>query len=362
MSDIPRLDSIIKTANIPDDPSEIFTELTQEDIYRALIEYYNKFTDLSLLKYDFVDKFSGERFHQLDTTLYKSVDEEINDYEDTGVHYTNYSEDALNTIGLDTGNLWNGDSCIVNYNNDNKTIQFGYTDYYTSTIFSRSLFIETAYALKQSQEDIKNISEESFPLRNKMLSSKNKIHNTPAFCTGASSGGVIIGKYNDDWVLLLGKRSHKPRINKGLISVIPNGGVEYSDYNGSDTFIDTVHRELTEEIPSINQKENISTDQIKVEHAINGWNVRNGGLSAGYSIYFDSELIHEVLEKRTSNFEFSDLIKIPIQSKDAIKNNLEFGNMSPSVVPMIAQTLIAFDERTDTPNLPYDIIEVSDRS
>jgi hypothetical protein len=351
MEHIPKIDSIIEEANLPDNPHDPLTYQTQERIYKALIRYYNQFTDISPLKYTFTDNSSGEEIHQIQTTLYKPESQDLNNYNDTGIHYTNYSEKALTSIGINTENIWNGDSCIVTC--DGETLNFGYTDYYTSTILSRSLFIETANALEQAQNDLDKISKKSFPLRNKMLNNIHNIRNTPAFCTGAASGGVIIGKHNDEWVLLLGRRSDKPRVNKGLLSVIPNGGVEYSDYNGSETFLDTTRRELVEELPVMNDE--IPDQQIDIEHSITGWNLRHGGLAAGHSIYLDTELLDKVLEQRMSNFEFSELVRVPILEPESIKDHLEFGDISPSVVPMIAQTLINFDKKEHTPELPYHI-------
>lgn len=356
MDVVPKINQILETANVPSDPQKPFENLTQSDVYRSINNYYKMYTEINPLSYRFIDRETGDLVHRTDSTLYDPGDIELSYFEDMCMNYSNYNQEGIEVAGLDSDDIWNGESSILVYDQDG-SVRVGQTDYYTSTIFSRLLYVEAANALDRADGRIEDISLSDYPLRNRMLSTKRQFSNTPSFSTGASSGGVIIGKHDGDWKMLLARRSSQPRVNQGFVSMIPNGGIEYEDYKESDDmFIRALKREFSEELfPSSDKGMEFFEQNVDAERTSIGWNMRSGNLSAGYSLFMEEDAYKEIRNIDYTNFEFSELIEIDIKDIEHITEYISIDEMSPSVIPTIVRTLKLFEERDDLPSLPYKI-------
>lgn len=356
MDVVPKVDQIIETANVPANPSEPFQELTQTDVYRSINKYYKKYTDIDPLEYRFKDKDTGEVIHTSKSCLYDPGDINLSEFEDMGTNYSNYNQNGLEVAGLDGDDIWNGDSSILVYDQDGK-IRVGKTDYYTSTIFSRLLYVEAANALSRSDGQISDVSMSDYPLRNKMLSTKQQFSNTPSFSTGASSGGVVVGKHEGKWKMLLARRSDDPRVNQGFVSMIPNGGVEYEDYNSDyNMFKSTLKREFSEELfASSDSGKMFFENNVDARRVSLGWNMRSGNLSAGYALFMDSESYSEIRDSDYLNFEFSEKLEVEIDDIDQISSLVTIDETSPSVIPTIVRTIKQFRKDSELPNLSYNV-------
>lgn len=356
MNVVPKIDKIIETANVPSDPGKPFQSLTQTDVYRSINNYYKMYTDVDSLSYKFVDKDTEETLHRVQSCLYDPGDINPSEFEDMGTNYSNYNQDGIEVAGLDSDEIWNGDSSILVYDQDGK-VRVGKTDYYTSTIFSRLLYVEAANALDRADGNLSDVSMSDYPLRNEMLSTKKQFSNTPSFSTGASSGGVIVGREDGKWEMLLARRSKKPRVNQGFVSMVPNGGVEYEDYHSDiSMFRNTLKREFSEELFASSEiGEVFFEDKVESEQVSLGWNMRSGNLSAGYALFLESDAYSAVKDSEYLNFEFSEKIEVEIDDIDDVSEILSMEEMSPSVIPTVVRTLQLFNEKEDLPSLSYHI-------
>lgn len=351
MDYIPRAKTLADKANIPEDPDEPFTQLSKKQIYRAIIEYYRRYTNIDPICYQI--ERDGSKY-EIPTTAHEPEDFSYDAFEDLGVSYSNYGYDVMKQVGMDTSEIWNGESIICEFREG--TFNIGKTDYYTSTIFSRLLYIESANALLEAGGQTESIEEDGMSLRGDMLSKEEDLFCTPSFSTGMSSGGLLVAKHEDEWKMLFAKRSMKPMINKGMVSAAPNGGVEYADFEDGDPINTCLRREFSEELftdEEIGKK--IFDEKVQSYNTGTIWNLRSGNVSASSVMYTDHDGFDRIVDKDQTNFEFSELIEVPIMDAERITELMRPGNFSPSVVPLVIKGLKHFDYKEDTPDLPYDI-------
>lgn len=355
MDYIPKVSTLTDTANIPKDPKEPFMELSKEEIYTSIIQYYKRYSDINPSSYMIV---GDESSHKMPSTTYKPEDFSYDGFEDLGVSYSNYSYEAMEKAGMDTSDIWNGDSVICVF--EDGKFKIGQTDYYTSTIFSRLLYIESANALMEADGEIDRMEKDDFPLRSDMLSVEEELFDTPSFSTGISSGGLLIAEHDNEWKMLFARRSMKPRVNQGMVSVAPNGGVEYTDFKNGDPIKGCLRREFAEELFSSTENgKQFFDEKIEAHQTSIAWNLRSGNVSAGHVMYTDHEAFDRIVNEDQSNFEFSNLIEVPIMDSEEISELMKIGNFSPSVVPLVAESLKHFDQNEDKPSLPYEIRKIS---
>lgn len=351
MDYIPRAKTLSNKANIPEDPEEPFSKLSKKQIYRAIMEYYRRYTNINPICYQIEHNSSK---YEIPTTAHEPEDFSYDTFEDLGVSYSNYSYDVMKQIGMDTSEIWNGGSIICEFKEG--TFNIGQTDYYTSRIFSRLLYIESANALLEAGGQFDSIEEGSMSLRSDMLSTEEDLFRTPSFSTDMSSGGLLVAEHEDEWKILFAKRSTKPRVNQGMVSVAPNGGVEYVDFEDGNPINNCLRREFSEEL-FVEEEIGKETFDEKVQSYNTSiiWNLRSGNVSAGSVMYTDHDGFDRIVDKDQTNFEFSELIEVPIMDAEKIAELMRPGNFSPSVVPLVIKGLKHFDDKEDTPDLPYEI-------
>lgn len=353
---VPHIDKIINIANIPDNNRKI-TEIDNYDIFRSINAYYSNFTNIDSLKYRLVDKSSSRLLHETDTGLYDPRVSKISGFDTMDTEFSNYSKQGLRRTGLDSDDIWNGN--IITTRFENNKIKVIESDFYTSSILSEILSIESFYAFSEADRNPKKISLSDYPLRNSILSTKKHFLKNPYMFTSSSSGGVIIMKDDQDWKILLGRRSDDARVNKNLISVVPNGSIEYKDYknNPDNIFISALKREFTEEIFSSRPEYGAEFFDKNVYPKMTsiGWKIETGNLSAGYAIFIDPEKYNKMKDNINSNFEFVNIREINVTDIDEISKYINSKEMSPSVIPIVLRSLNLFNNCRHLPELPYDI-------
>lgn len=349
---VPEVSHILDVANIAEEPRKPMSRFNPEDINQAIISYYLRETNIPLSTYKFI--CDGES-QKVNTSLYEDNNINIQNTEEIGGSFSDYTTKSLEATGLKTDDVWNGDRIAIK-STPNK-LKFCKTDYYTSRTFSRLLFLESANALVENDGNQTQITDKDLPLRNKIISKKEDFFYETCNSPDASSGGVIVGKRDGLWRMLLSRRSDNVNINSGLVSVVPNGGVEYEDLN-QDGFISGVRREFSEEI--LPSKELSFDERVKHELSNVGWNVRDGGLSVLYTLYVDDDLYENIYSNQSTNFEFSEMVELDIFDYDSVTNTINIDNMSSSTIPVVCDTLRKFNSEDSLPNLPYDIEKISD--
>lgn len=346
------VDNILEKANVADESGRPLDLYSASDINKAIISYYRRNTDIPLSKY----KISrGEEENIVETSLYEDEDVNIDNLIKVDRFFSDYSDEALKVTGLDSDDTWNGDAIAIKNTEDG--IQYFETDYYTSRIFSRLLFLEVANALMSKDGNPDSIIGGDVPLRKNLLNKREDFKRQTYHTPGASSGGVVIGEVDDSLKILLAKRSEDLNINAGLVSIIPNGGVEYDDLQESG-FEETLRREFYEEL--------LPEEDFKFEEDVNhqmssvGWNTRDGGLSVMYTLFVDSDVYKDISQRKNTNFEFFKFVEIDIHNYEKIVDTVNTDNMSPSTISVVCESIKEIDENPNYPDLPYSIEDISD--
>lgn len=356
MESIPTVENVVRKANIPSDPESPFQDLSSYQVYKCINEYYkNSDTDVRPLRFRIKDKSTGSQIKETESSLYSSSLIDLDEFEDMKITYSQYNKKGVELAGLDSKDIWNGESCIIRFNDG--CLEFGETDYYTSCIFSRLLYVEAARVLDEYDGDISNIDTSELSLRNTFLHDKEDFYKTPTLSTGGSAGGVIFGKKDGEWNIMLARRSDKPRVNQGKVSIVPNGGIEYSDFEYEDTFLNTVRREFSEEVfSSPSEGKEFFDRKVSEEICSTGWILRTGSLAVGYCLYVED--FETISNPDGLNFEFSETIEIPVNDTEDVLSNIGIKTMSPSTIAIVCRALNKFDENKQLPDLPYSIEEV----
>jgi hypothetical protein len=207
----------------------------------------------------------------------------------------------------------------------------------------------------ENMGDINDHNKEDFPIRNKLLPTISDFKQ-PIRPRGSTSGGVIIANTTDGWKLILGQRSEKSNINRGKVSIFPNGKIHYDDFI-KNSFLTTIKREFTEELFNKNSKGNIFFDEyITTEHVSSGWNLRDGDLSIGYALIINSSVGYDIFKNTLeNNKEINHMLEVPIDDFDKIKETVTFENMSGAPISTVCEGLKFIDESKLYSDLPYDI-------
>lgn len=344
MNNIKRTRELFDVANIPDEIPDKSFGYNRNNVYRCIRYYYENFTDIDIMNYN----VGGVTVK----TNAVNMDMEISGFKDTRSGYSCYDINTLETLGYDTDELWNGDGIIM-YIDDNNVVNIMKSDYYSGRCLSGLLYTESAKALDDVNCDLSNLKKIHFPLRNKILSSKNDFLRAN-YPSGGASGGIIFGKSDGEWYMLLGVRSEDVSVNQGYHSMVPNGGIEYEEFRGDNMkFLNTTKREFYEEICD---EDGFFERFVDSERVFTGWNAKSGTLAAGHALFINNEEKFDSLyENKSPNFEFSDVVKIDVQNKDKITEIVRFDNTSPSVIPTIINGLKLFNNKKSLPTLKYDI-------
>lgn len=346
MTSLPTTEELFETANVSDDILEGIDEFSDGEVYSAIRYYYRNYTDIDTVRFEVDGEIIESNLYDANLNIEKYTDKESN--------YSNYSIPAIKRLGYDTDVIWNGPSSTIEYHNGE--IKFGKTDYYTTKIPAKLFYLEALEALTDVNGNVNKIESSHFPLRDKYLSTKSKFEKDMTKTTGGASGGILFGKENGEWYMILGKRSSQTDVNSGMNSMAPNGGVEYVDLQNNG-FKTTLKREFNEELEP--PSDDFMDEHIDIHEVAKGWDIRSGKLAVGYALFVESEdRFKQLIDLDTSNFEFERFIKISINNVERILENVNSQKTSPSVIPTIYNGLKLFDEYDELPSLEYEINQV----
>lgn len=344
----PRLSRLADIAHLPSNREGFPNDYHEGDIARKVWKYYD-ISDTNMSPVDYNIK-NSDNSHRVRTTLGLPSDTFI----DTGEvvkdarFFSEYDFDVIDRVGIDTDDLWNGEVSDVTYKNG--IVRVAKTDYYSTAPFTRLLSMEIA-----DSQDITEEGSTETPLRDRYMRTEEQFKN-PVRPVSASSGGIIIANKGDgEWVLMLGVRSDMTATNKGMISIFPNGKVEYDEVG--ENLYPTLVREFKEEIFSDNSKGDIYFDKhIESTDITSGWNLRTGSLTVSHVLMIGSRTAYEVFtEVSEHNEEVEEIIEIPVRDKDKIIDNINLDNTSGAAVAPIYESLMLMDESNKYPSLPYKI-------
>lgn len=325
-----RIREVLDKAYIPESADEVIEQVSQSEVYESIYNYYDdddKF--IQPISYE-ISSPEGDR--KVKTTLGCIPNEslDINSVEYSNIFFSTYSEEAMRELGIDTDDVWNGEIAPLMYTY-NGTLQFADTDYYTKSMFSRIPYLESCNAVYNNND--------MTPGRDMLISDVSDFNDRPGYCTGGTLGGVLIGKNEDDnYEIILGERSQDPIINKGRISVIPNGLIKPKQLKSSGIRT-SAKKQFTEELFGYKKSgESFFEDNIKTINLINGWNLRDASISIYYGfIIEDKEEYTNFTSKMEENMEFENLIRIEIEDYKSVMNYVKFDKMSPSTIPAVLE-------------------------
>lgn len=353
MDKILGIHSAKEVADIPKDYEDVMDDVERENIYKMLYRYYAQ--DEHSVSPDVYGIENGNNRTITHTTVGRPNEDEI-DYStiaSNGLYHSHYSKEALKDIGINLDDSWNGNAIGVRHQDDKLNIVE--TDYYTTSAYSRLLFLEAANALDRAE----SVSDafDMMPLRQKFLSSLEDFYRPSWISREGTVGGLVIAYNGDSWEIILGERSEEPRVNPGLISVAPNGGMGYESikYGGVEK---SLKSHFDEEFFKGRYQPNFFEDYVESYKILNGWNLRDGSFIVGTLLVISSEEGYEKLvDRNTHNFEFDSILTINVQDADRISKIADISKMSPSTIPYVYKGLATFEELEDTPSLEYDILE-----
>lgn len=349
--EIPTLNKLMHIANNTYNYSTPFDEYNENKLYRLIHDYYSTYSDIHTLEYEISD---DKRTHAVKTLLGTDSNNEIN-IDNICVKdsiFVEYDEDMIDLIGFEVLDETTNNLTDIVYEND--TIYVGKTDFKSYMAVSDLLVYELVDAYKNI-DNIHDHSIDDFPVRNKILPDLSSFKQ-PVRPRGSTSGGVIIANTTDGWKLILGQRSQKSNINRGKVSIFPNGKIHYDDFI-KNAFLTTLRREFTEELFNENSKGNIFFDEyITTEPVSMGWNLRDGDLSVGYALIINSSMGYDIFKNTLEkNKEINNIIEVPIMDFDKISETITFDNMSGAPIATVCESLRFIDNSKLYPDLPYDI-------
>jgi len=335
-----------------DDSEDPFDAYNEHKLYKLIWDYYQEYSDIHTLQYKIK---TDEESHTVNTLLGVEENKSI-EITNTNVHdskFTQFDEDTMESIGFEVLDDVVQDLTDIVYKN--YTVNVGRIDFKSLMAVSDLFLYELANAYNSNE-----ITKDKFPIRNKLLQNTSDFKQ-PVRPRGSTSGGVIVANTNDGWKLILGQRSEKANINRGKISIFPNGKTQYSDFI-QDGFLTTLKREFTEELFDENSKGDIFFDDyITVEPVSAGWNLRDGDLSVGYLLVINSTVGYDIFKNTLEkNKELDEIVEVPIDDFEVIKQTIDFDNMSGAPISTVCEGLKFIDESKLYPDLPYDIDSSAD--
>lgn len=353
MDEILGIQSAIEIAYIPKRYEDVMDNIEIESVYEMLYRYYKQnVNSVSPDVYGIQNDGDKTTTH---TTIGRPDEDEIGYSKITseGLYHSHYSKKALKDIGIDLNDSWNGNAIGVRHQDNELNIVE--TDYYTTSAYSRLLFLEAANALDRS-----NSTSDAFdmmPLRQKFLSSLEDFYRPSWISREGTVGGIVISYNGDSWEIIIGERSEKPRVNPRMISIVPNGGIGYESISKGGVE-HSLKSHFDEEFFKGKYQPKFFEDYVKSYRILNGWNLRDASFIIGFLLVIpDKEGYKRLTNRNTQNFEFKSLINIDVQNADRITEIASISKMSPSTIPYVYRGLNAFEQLEYTPKLEYDILE-----
>jgi len=351
---VPTVGYIKNLSSLPEDLSNLSLGTNTTKMQRAIVEYYRRNPNFAVVSFDLLDE-TGDILYSSDSLFGRPFDERpvVNSVDLTSYSFSDYSLDVLSSLGFDTSSGWNGDTAFLIYNDGDVLI--GESDYYSYTTVSKLLQYEALYAATIAS-DASEVKVKDFPIRNELLRSKSDF-NYPKRPVTSSSGGVLIFNTPKGWRLLVGRRSQNVSINKGMVSIFPNGSVEYDDLWGGG-FDTSARRELGEELfdDNIQEGNEFINNYCTTKRVSCGWNVRDGGMLFGHLFISPHvEGYKTFMEKQKLNDEVTGIVEIDIFNPKEVNRFVNLDSMSGGAVSTVYYALEEFDQNESYPDLPYTI-------
>lgn len=350
----PTIGALIDEAKFPLGIESISIGDSVSEMQETIIEYYRRNPKFAISSYDFaVDDVIVE---STDSLLGRPFDDdpEIESVTLTTYSFSDYSDEIVGKLGVDLEESWNGDLSFVVYNDGHAIV--GKTDYYSFESISRLLQYEALYAASIS-DGPNNVRTKDFPIRNRLLRDAEDF-TYPSRPLTASSGGAVIANTENGWRLILGRRTNKVDINPGMVSIFPNGGVEYADLWGGG-FTASARREFREEFydDRTEAANEFLRDYVSTEQVTCGWNLRDGGMIFGQLFVIPStEGYDKFCESRNLNqYELDGLVELDLFDVSEVTRYLDPSLMSGAEIGVVCEALDAFDRNPAYPDLPYTI-------
>lgn len=333
------IEQIIEMSNTPDSPDSVIQSVDQSDVYRHIFNYYD---DEDKLVQPITYNMSNPESNKIVRTTLGSVPDEelrIKSVQSADAFFSTHSEDVMRDLGIELDEIWNGQIASLMYTYNGK-LQFAETDYYTKSMFSRIPYMES-YNVVQSQGTEIETNKNNTPARDMLIPDVPKFNDRPGYCSGGTIGGVIVGINNDgNYEIMLGKRSQEPLINKGRISITPNGLIE-PQHLKSENIRTSVKKRFGKELFGYRESgERFFEENVQSIELINGWNLRDASLSIYYAFIIDSaEKYGEFVAEKEDNMEFRNLVRIELKDYEKINEIVDFERMSPSTIPAVMETM-----------------------
>lgn len=326
--------------------------LTKNDVtdaYRQIYEYHSNKDDTIRPQKCIIKDPNGE-ISEIPTIAgtYFAQPSNIDNYNSIDQEVSNYDIDLMNErLAIDTDSIWNGSTAGIKYDKGG-TVNYFKTDFFTRISFSRILLLEAVKNAKNNRI--------SMSFRDYYTDESEYYWDTENICTGASSGAIIIGEnYASDTVILVGKRSDNPYINKNRYSIVPNSNVKY-EHLVEKGFEETVEEGIVDELIYYARGIDKLAESVEVREPYIGWNLRDCSLLAVYYLLVkDSSLYESVKDSMRENEEFNKIVEVPIKDYQSISSLFSMRRASPENIPAIARAVRIAMRDDDMDDIEYEI-------
>lgn len=354
---MPTLRKLYKMSHIEDEIEDTYNEFDETEIVKYIRDYYRNNGDLYPSKYQILKNGSVEFETYSLTGRHDGSSPRVESVSKAPIQCTEFDERILKKIGLNMGEVWNGEMSSFRY--DDGDVIIGKTDYFTVTPFSRLLSSEIALEMDNGKTDIQKMET---PIRDKYMSKISDFH-FPCRPRNASTSGIILANNGDEYVFLIGKRSENVERNRGLYSLFPSGAVVDDGYdNFYNIFKKNIKKEFVEELfGNTKEGENFYKKNVKTFRISRGWDLRDGSLFIGNIIILDSVMAYDVfMSMYQRNNESSQIIEVPIKNISDLKTYISMNKMSANTISTVFEALSYIKSTDKYQNLPYDINRIDE--
>lgn len=345
---IPTVEYLRSISDLPEDLSDLQLDTSVPSMQQSVVNYYENYSPFPFISFKLLDE-SDTTIDSVNSLLGQMSTKplQINSITLTSETFSNYSKEQLKYLQFDVSDFWNSELAFIIFNGGDVIV--GKTDYYTHSSISKLLQYESLYASSVDEPST------NYPIRDKLLHSYSDF-SRPLRPTPGGSGAVIILKTPHGWRMILGRRSKEVSINQEMISIFPNGGIEYDDLQANG-FSEGAKREFGEELfTNVDKGKQFINDYCSVKQVTSGWNIRDGGLLFGYLFISDNEQAYNTfINQLNQNSELDELIEVDIFDITEVLEMVNMNEMSGGAIATVYSALHQFNQESSYPNLPYQI-------
>jgi hypothetical protein len=335
-------EEVINSAQIPDS-YEDFEPVSLEKFYDRIYNFYDS-KDNTITPYKYKVK-SNKMEKKIKTTLGGVPNEDvvIKTIKDTNKKFSNYSKEHLSRVGIDEESTWNGQNASILYTY-NGTMQFAETDFYTCSIFSRLLHLES---LNSKISDISDMEA-----RQRYAEDVDQFSDRPWFCTGGSLGGLVVGRTGEnDYEAMIAKRSSDCFVNPNRYSIVPNTNLDPEQI--SKGLNSAIRKAFKDEVFNYRgEGQSFFNDRINPINVLNDWNLRDTKLTLNYMLLIDDVNSYQELKENVElrSTELGSPVFIDLTEPEEVLEYVNYEDMSPSVIPVILESIRYLQNNKSLPN------------